>query len=578
MKKMLLLLAMFCSVTLLTACGVRVTSETEFNLDGSGTRDIAVTVSDLMDQGGKEEDLKEIDRIIQAAAPDGMNYSRAAEEEGDIVYHFLFSFSDIEDYQEKVSRFSGNSHEASWYTEESIFKADIAFREEECSYDIVKWAVKALEEGGYRSVTSLFSSYELNDSVFYLEGKEMFRGMGNPSFEKEMAPGLEEITMYSDFESNREPEKRLVLQFEEGELEQINRKAAKALLDQWTEDYKMDTANGQLVLSLKGEEAIRTFLGKADPAYTPDRISYSNEETMFRVLFELTETYSIRNFLEQFQLKTQYIRDYISLPDLRYDEVAHLSTVSNQEEEEGYRYKGAYRYDMDYYMHAISVKEAVLSEILAEYTFGGPLSGEKKVTLRFEKNGCDLTKIGLKDYYAAAGLEGEAVDYGDYVTISFWQKIKKDGEAVPALEKRKRESFRTHVYECIDQLSVEQYVPVLDGYTVNTERQKGTCVVQVSETAAPLRIQIGEELYTGGQLEERKQDGVYRMEGKILRDGPTEVTVWTQEKALDVYIWMVILATVLFVAAFGAGYYYFRVKKQGKKEETGENRNDETGI
>ena len=314
----------------LTGCGARVISQTDFDYGGGGVRDVQIYISDIVKEVS-EEDLANIDEILKAAVPEGMNYARSREENGELKYHFMFFFSDIDDYNAKVSEFLGKKHEATWYTADTLFLSDIAFAEEECGYELASWAVKALQNSAYKRFTTLFDKKNPTESVFTLNGEEMFRGTGDPSFTKEMAPVISDVRMFSDFEANAEPVKTLVMRTEAVKLQQMDAKQSKAELTRWCENVDIDRDNGVITMTFAGEQAIRDFLRKADPSYKEKNVTYQTKETPYRVEFELSEEYTLSNFFKEFRIKPEYLLDYVSLPDLPYSELAHLSEVTNPE-------------------------------------------------------------------------------------------------------------------------------------------------------------------------------------------------------------------------------------------------------
>ena len=543
----------------LTGCGARVISQTEFDYGGGGMRDVQIYISDIVDEV-TEEDLDKIDEILKAAVPEGMNYARSVEENGELKYHFMFSFTDIDDYNEKVLAFTGKRHHATWYTADSVFLSDIAFSEKECGYDLASWAVKALQKSEYKRFTTAFDSNTPQESIFLLEGEEVFRGAReDPSFEKAMAPEVTDVTMFSDFAENEEPRKKLVLKADAEKMMRMDVARASKELAEWCADTKIDRANGVITLNFKDEAAFRAFAEKADPDYAEEKISYINEISPFKVQFEVREDYRLAGFLDHFLLKTEYIKDYISVPELPYSTLEHLSTVTNLETVEGYKYQGAYRKDLSY---LLQIRCAVQSELLSMdvfYTFNTPESGERQVKLIFAKNGLPLTKKVLEDALALRGITAEAADLGETLSATCVTKIG------PA-NRLRFEDVKDHNPSKIsraftDTCAVTEYLPSAGKGPAASENVKQTVHVTMTEAAKATGLSIGGTAYAEKDLTYTGGACVIETswEGERL-----DLEIATGEDSMSFRIIVTIVLLILAVIFGGILIYYFR-KRQAEK-------------
>ncbi|MBQ4472802.1 MAG: hypothetical protein II930_00745 [Lachnospiraceae bacterium] len=537
----------------LTGCGARVVSETEFNYAGGGTRDVQIYLSDIV-SSVSEEDLAKIDEILKAAVPEGMNYAREVEKNGEFKYHFMFSFTDIEDYNAKVLAFTGRRHHATWATSKSVFTSDIDFSEKECSYELASWAVKALQASEYKRFTTLFDSKTPQESVFYLEEEEVWRGSReDPAFRMEMAPEVTRISMYTGFEENEAPVRRLVLDAEADKMQRLDLARAKEELGKWCEDINIDRANGVITLKFGDTAAFRAFLKKADPGYAEERLSYENVISPYAVNFEVKEEYRMSRFFGLFRLGTDYVRDYISLPELPALTVEHLSTVTNPDVVEGYEYQGAYPPESEYVLHAASHREVRLAGIDVSYSFDTPESGERQVKLTFEKNGCALTKAELERDLAAKGLAAHAADLEEKITATVVDKIGP-GNVLRFDDVRDHNpAVKTRVFA--DLVVLTDCLPNTPEGVVPTEGAACTAQVKMLAAAKADSLSIGDREYAAREM--LGPDGAGTVESAWDGEG-LNLEIYTRERSVAFLTVCTVILLIAAVIGSGIAIYHFR--------------------
>ena len=543
----------------LTGCGARVVSQTDFELDGSGMRDVQIYLSDIVSQV-TEEDLAKIDEILKAAVPEGMNYARSVEANGELKYHFMFSFSDIDDYNAKVLAFTGKRHHATWFTEGTVFQRDIAFSEKECGYELASWAVKALQNSEYKRLTTLFDSKTPQESVFTLAEEEMIRGSGeDPSFTKALAPAVTEIAVYSDFAENEAPRKKIVLKADAEKMKLLDVKLGAELLTSWCKEARIDRGNGVITLSFPDSESFRKFLKKADPAYREENLSYVNTVSPFAVEFEVSEKYVLTKFLGLFRVEANHVLDYLAFPDLPDLGVEHLSTVTNPVTAEGYDLQGAYGTDKTYVLHASSRRQAELVKMDVSYSFDTPESGERQIRLTFDKKGCPVTKTVLEEALLARGITASAADLGETITATVVDKIGPGalrrfddyGDGNPAVKAR---AFA-------DLCVLTDYLPAAGEGLLAAEHAACTVRVSVAQAAKVKTFSIGDTEYA--PKEEDFEKGSFVTEETWTGES-VNVEVHTAQTSMT--FWIVLTVILLIAAVIGSGIaiYYFRKSQAAK--------------
>ncbi|MBR1757219.1 MAG: hypothetical protein IJ744_00645 [Lachnospiraceae bacterium] len=568
-KKYLLLLVCF-GMILLTGCGARVVSQTNFDYGGGGTREVEIYISDIVNEVS-ENDLQNIDDILKAAVPEGMNYARSIEENGELKYHFMFSFSDIDDYNAKVSRFIGRKHDATWFTNESVFLSNIQFSEKDCSYDLASWAVSALQNSNYKRFTTLFDSKTARESVINLAGEEVFRGTGDPSFTKEMAPIVSSATMYTTFDDKGGVTHQLVLTAEPEKLEQMDLKRAKAELSLWCEDTTIDRGNGVITLKFSNAEAFQAFVRKADATYDAKKFVYMMETSPFAMHVELAEEYDLTAFYAAFLTDFQYVKDYLALPELGTANVEHLSSITNNEAKEGYEYQGAYRLDRAYYLHVTSDQKATLVSLTAEYALDLGESGSRVVRAKFLKNGCDLTKKALEGAMQERGKTGSAADLGEEIVITFTEPIGE--EQALSFHEFQNYNLKENAKEFTDTIRAAEFLPMVGDEVIASDKAEMSVSVKVDSDLHPYLVKLGETSYEDDALASDEGEAVTFSEAW---DGEElTVTVRTSEKSYTFYTVLAVIAMVVIAVIFGIVIYYSRKQRREEEHEGAEEEESE---
>lgn len=567
MKKTFFLISIFMCMLFMTACsGANITSNTRFNPDGSGTRTVTAYVrsNDIENmQGGFEE----LDQLLEEVSPEGVNLARTMQENKDAIYEFSFSFSDIEEYNKKVSLITGKNHNATWYTDESIFKSDIKFLEEECTYDLVKWATDAFDNSVYSKIVNLFSLYQIGENKVFFNDELVYSESGkekDPYFEIETAPVCNNISMYTSFDRKKQLKKTLILTFdkEKENFANLNTDEAKNMLDSYSTKFKIDLANCKIVLELDNEEEIREFFQKADDNYKDENFEYRiDDASIFRYAFTFKECYSLKGFLSQFKLADEYVYNYLSIPDDIEYKKREFYTKATLDTEDGYQKAGKYNYTETYRTDFEALEEVSIEGINVSLRIEDKNKGELVTTFKVNPNGCEIDVSSMREYYQAFNDFISLDKKDDFINIKFKKKINigmKEELNDNLLEYTKVRGFPfKKSRKLVSNFNIKPYLPVETDTPVNYEfilsKDSNLDTLQIDNTKYVLEKK--EENSNHLLLAQYLQDDYYKISVKKDTLEPMKVRMIFKEN--NQVLWMIIgcVLLVFAVAFFGITIY-----------------------
>lgn len=546
------LILLFC----LTGCGADVSSETKFKKDGSGMRTVSAVISED-DAKNLDGGFATLDQYLEEAAPQGVNLERIMLENGDAKYQFIFYFKNIDDYNQKISEITGKSHEATWFTDKSIFVSDIQFREDDCTYDLIKWAIDAFKESEYASFLSNFTLYKVVNNKVYYEDELMFEGTGSQEFKKESAVSVKKTSLYSDYYKDGTLKKRLVLQFVHGGLEQIDLNQAKELLNQYTTCYKFDLANDLITFEFNQQE-FYDFIGKVDPTSKDRSLFYDCIYNPFQKRYEIQESYNLKNFFLNFQLDYPYIYEYVNIPEeIDNQKYVHTNQIEDIPKEDGYTYQSGFRYDTDYSLSYYANKIVNVENISVNYVLKDDLSGEKRVVVTMTKNDCDLKESNLMEYFPHMKQTITVSDHNDTIAICFLTKIKEgmkqgDSNTNLSFEKLMRQNLKEDRWSLNDSISIKYYLPQIEGYHWKLDQIPISIKLAIAKESGVMNLSVNGQGYsfTSESNEVKLEDGMYLFNMNTTADQTTELQMTFEQINTMFYFWIafgifVVIAIIL---------------------------------
>ena len=577
MKKIVLLCILFSTLFLMTGCGASVTSKTKFNQDGSGTRTISAEIS-ASDAKNLDGGFLELDQLLEEAAPEGVSINRLMQDNNDAIYQFTFHFDNIEEYNQKIYSITGKPHNATWYTNPSIFKSDVEFKEDDCTYELISWAIKAFKDSKYSKFTTYFKMYDVKANEIYYNDELVFSGTGNPYFTIKISPKVKKAAVYSAYDFNGERSKLLEIEFEQGSLEMINVEDVKKLIGAYSTDYKIDLANDKITYMLRNEE-ITKYLLSAGLTNKEEDLTYEYVSNPFKKEFTIKEEFSLEEFFSMFDMEYSYIYHYIKLPEKLSEVKARFSNEINEVElPEGYDYAGAFRYDSTAFVDITASQSVSLANVEVTYSINKELDCSRRIIMEFIKNGCNITEKEIRKYYETESDEISVSDNGDTLKVEFKIKKKKEQEDDKSssftFERLSRLNLRYLRYLVKDNLNIQEYFPTIEGDVFDLEGVKYTYQILIEKEAGVKEIFINDAevaLQTNGENQ-------YQITGTNAILSPMSLEILLQQQYPLYYLWLIGMVFVIIIGILTAVLLKIKKRGQGGKDFILVSEEDEDGI
>ncbi len=555
------------SMLMLSGCGASVTSKTNFNSEGGGTRSISAVIS-ASDAKNLPNGFEELDILLKQAAPDGITISRTNLENGDAKYQFSIQFGNIEEYNQKISSITGRSHNATWQTNENAFQSNVEFSEEDCSYELISWAVDAFKNSKYSAFASYFTLYEVTRNEMYFEDQLVYSGTGNPSFYVETSPKLIKASIYSDFSFEKQS-KRIELLFENGSLDRIDLEAARTILEGYSMKVSIDTANSKITYDLNRQEEILDFLKSADLRNKDTSLSYEFVDNPFQKKYVLKENYFLTEFLDTFSMTDSNVYVYVKLPevneDTKFTQAGQAVEVPGQ-----YQYGTYISKDYGYAMESSSNHMVDLKNIEITYDISSDLSCKRSIEVSYLKNNCNITREQLEQYFPHISDKITFFDEGDIIRLVFvsFQTMDQDLNQSYGFEKLSRQNLKYVRYGFHDNRDLSNYLPVLTGYQWNMDQIHYDYQVNIEKAAGLYEGKVGQQEYIDSKeaLSELQNNDIYIIKGTDTADHNLTVELCFKQTYQLYYFWIIAIIFLIVVAVLGITLYYTK-KKSSKIED-----------
>lgn len=550
----------------LSGCGASVTSKTYFNSEGGGTRSITAIIS-ASDAKNLTNGFDELDILLKQAAPDGITISRTNLDNGDAKYQFSIQFSNIEEYNQKITSITGESHNATWQTSENAFQSNVEFSEEDCSYELISWAIDAFKDSKYSAFASYFTLYDVTKNEMYFEDQLVYSGTGNPSFYVETSPKLIKANIYSDFSFEKQS-KRIELLFEKGSLDRIDLEGAKKILEGYSTKVSIDTANSKITYDLVGQEEILDFLKSADSRNQDTSLSYEFVNNPFQKKYVLQENYFLTEFLNTFSMTDPNVYVYVKLPEVN-EETKFTQAGQAVEVPAQYQYGTCVSKDYGYTMESNSNHMVDLKNIEITYDISSDLSCKRSIEVSYLKNNCDITREQLAQYFPHISDKITFFDEGDSIRLVFvsFQKMDQGLNESYGFEKLSRQNLKYVRYGFYDNLDLDNYLPVLEGYQWNMDLIRYDYEVNIEKAAGLYGGKVGNQEYLDSKekLSELEYDETYVLKGSDTADHNISIELCFKQMYQLYYFWIIAIIFLVVVAGLGITLYY--TKKRSSKIE-----------
>ncbi len=566
MKKFFFSILVLLCMFVLSGCGASVTSKTKFDQEGGGTRTITAVIS-ASDAKNLKNGFDELDVLLRDAAPEGITVHRTNLSNGDAQYHFSIQFQNIQDYNNKISAITGTSHNATWYNTTNVFQSNVEFSEEDCTYELIAWAIDAFKNSDYSAFSNYFRLYEVSKNEFYFGEQLVYSGTGDPHFTLETSPKLKKVNVYTDFTYETQT-KKVELLFDKGSLDRIDLEAAKSALMAYSDKVKIDTANCTVTYELSNIEEIKDFLLSADLRNKEEDIDYLFVNNPFQKKYILKENYYLSELLNTFAMEDTNVYYYVKLPEVTDD--TKFSQAGQSIESPGqYQYATSVYKDYGYTMDASMNHLVDLKDINVYYEVTNDLSCKRSIEISYIKNNCSITESELNQYFPDVTDKISFFDAGDTIRLVFVSLQRKENGLLHGfgVEKLSGHNLKYVHHALEENLDLSRYLPVLEGYQWNLNLIKYNYEVTIEEDTGLYDITAGPNVYTTDTLNQIKSTQGYVVKGSDTADHMLTMEVCFRNVYHMFYFWIIFIIFMIVVAVLGFTLYYTK-KKSAHTEET----------
>lgn len=434
MKKIRLLFIMIFSILLLTACGASVTSDIKLNQDGSGMRIISAVINQD-DESYLDGGFDALEKVLKSSAPEGITVTREFNEEtGNITFQIQYDFTDIEDYKAKTASLFAVESDATLISTGTVLKSNFAFNETDNLDSLIKWAVDAVDEAKIIEDYSASECYKIAGNRVYVKEEEVFNSSyGDPSCDITTGPAVTEVKMYTTYDKENNGKKEIQLIMAEEDYKQLDHAAVEEYLKKYSSDIKHDDGKHGYVLTLDNQNAMQVFFDKAGKDETNEdenlsEFTFINENTsLFGFEFSVSESFNMGYFLDEFNLQDEYVKCYLSLPEMDYNKSdSHYYYLNEEEEDPAYPYSGKQSGDSQFYIDYSASQSVSFQSIQVNYQLNKNLAGKVTTEMVFYKNGCEITEDIFKKFYKDYQDDISYVEDGETVTVTFERDVKEE--------------------------------------------------------------------------------------------------------------------------------------------------------
>lgn len=566
--KLIFILGLFS--LLLTACGAKVSTETTFLKDGSGQRIIYLKIA-AKDEGNIEGGFVGLEKVLEEHAPECIMVSRHEDNDTkDMIYEIKYEFSDIDDFKTKTKEVAGKDTKINWQQEKGAFEGSILYSEEMTTKDLIRWAFDALEGENISSML-IGQAYEEEESKVSYEGEVVWTGTENPSFQVNLTPKVEDVSVYTNYKEDGMVTKQINIGFSYEDYTSMNMEEGLEYLKSFSEKFKVDrNCNGYSVL-LSSEEELEEFFKKASDSLVLEieeadldisesgknyEFDYKYGESIFSDEVSIKEVYNLNKLLEGFVLSTDRIHNYVSVPKRDSYNTELIHHTYSLESTNAYQYIGEYDVKDTFYMYFQGGRRTELTSASVKFSIDESLRGVQTVVITLAKNGMKLTSSQVMEHYVGLGEKVQYEDDDDTATITFTKELnygKKEKENHIV----KMNTFQIYKlkYKFATEFSMEQYF-----------EQENMNVKYTVELPAEFKVHsfsFGDEILNKKEISARKDSERWTYTAEL----PTEnqVKIHMVFSRANMFFYGILCIIILLLVGTTLSIYFF-VKGKKKKE------------
>ncbi|EOC99380.1 hypothetical protein [Caldisalinibacter kiritimatiensis] len=429
---------MLLAVVLLVGCGAEISSQISLNEDGSGERIIYAYVDD---ENISEIDggIEKLDEVLNAAKPSTLELKKTNVESG-VIYEMKYDFNNIEEYNKKTSELIGTEHNATYTWNKSLFGFKSSFNEPDVLYELVKWAIDAVEQSGIVN-SSRNDLYELETTTvdIGIDSVSFNSGYGDISYEYEDTYPIKRIDVETHINFDENIKRELRVAFEKSIVEIIGEDEIKKYLNNFYNGFTKEEKDGTVIykvtLTPQTEDEMASLMSPV--TNETDCFLEVNEGENSNVLHKLYNIKENFNFNEL--IKGTYVSNNIHytlhLPQ-GYEIDCHSSNgyIYQNEEVDGERIIATeYYQDEDLDLSLTMEREYYVDNIEVVVDIKDSKLAEKKVSYILSRETAeDVGLDALEDYFKTINEDiniiesGAKVIYEDTIEISGDTKQKEE--------------------------------------------------------------------------------------------------------------------------------------------------------
>ncbi len=383
-NKVPFVLLLVCIILYLSGCmqsKVAIQTNLAVEKDGSGSRQMELTI----EQGAFEtlfgSDLEKIMETIQQNCPKGVEWS-VSEEEKQYKFRCTLQFDSLKDYKKKAKVMAGRSVSIEVEQPESVFASGLRYEEDFDSVELFTWLKTILVKEGYLEArTSLTELFEEKAVQFEWQGTPYEVKVGSVKVDTLLKTPVERIDFLTHYMQNKTCSRQVVFSFSQNSMKKngeaiktyLKKNTPKGAESSWTEK------NGESFCTISAENLTFQELNAFMVKLFGESDTFVSAQTKRKAgLFDAAAQWSELLNTEAFSYEKEKVAvGYY----IQWDDGMNI-TVRKQNEDLPLRLEDSERYGG----YQIVLEEEVLSESLITEISTTYVIPEIAVTTQFDKN------------------------------------------------------------------------------------------------------------------------------------------------------------------------------------------------
>lgn len=576
MKKYVSVIFFLMIMFLLSGCGATVHTNTVFHEDGSGERVIVAKIN-YEDERYIDGGFDNLDRLIQQNAPGCLDINKIeGESDKYFTYELSYEFSSLEDYMDKTEEITGEKPDIVWKEKKGAFKKKIIYKEKISTEQLIAWVTKAMKDTGM-AVGMEKQWYHLETNTVYYEEDCMWSGTSEPEFIIDATPVVERVSVYTKYLTDGGMYKKLYLSFRyEDYINMDVQQALSYLKNNYSEEFELDTSCNGFVLEMKNTDEMNTFFQNASEPLTAKECKKAGEDftglagqnsffkdnrqsSVLSNVFEVTEAYNMRTFLEEFKLSKNRVYYYIRVPSSYKYETSDFSKKYEVKDRKKYTYATALTKDQMFYMNFQFHDTVKILKHQVSYQLTAQNTAIQTISIRLDANGKKSEKNDFLEYFSGFDAECTIKEKKRVYEITLVKEIPLDTECTDAnwvfsWKKDAAGRMDSDIYFLFLQYDPKYYLPVGE--------EKVTYEIRIPSGFQIKNMSWNGKTYEKKELRSLKQGAYYQIKGTLETEEMLQLNFMLL-KTKGVFLLVAVLASIAVVFMVIAVLIYIYLIKHG---------------